>query len=73
MSAREEIIEIVARDPESSGGDGIWATDLADAHAREVADEIIAEVERISGVGPYAYGIIEVAKQAAISALNKGQ
>ncbi|MFI6251455.1 hypothetical protein [Streptomyces sp. NPDC051016] len=36
MSARDELIEIVTRDPQSSGGDTTWATDLVDAHQAEV-------------------------------------
>jgi hypothetical protein len=42
MSARDELIEIVSRDPESSGGDRTWATDLVDAHRAEVLREALA-------------------------------
>lgn len=35
MSARDELVEIVTRDPQSSGGDSVWATDLVDALVRE--------------------------------------
>lgn len=33
-SAREELIEIVTRDRESSGGDSVWAADLVEAALR---------------------------------------
>lgn len=36
MSARDDLIEIVTSDPESSGGDAVWATDLVDAYRAEV-------------------------------------
>lgn len=39
MSARDELVEIVTRDPESSGGDEVWATDLVVAHDFEVGRE----------------------------------
>lgn len=45
MSARDELIEIVTRDPESSGGDSVWATDLVDAYRTEVLNEA-AEILR---------------------------
>lgn len=47
MSAREELIEIVTRDPISSGGDEIWATDLVDAFAHELAEKIRQEIQSL--------------------------
>lgn len=47
MTAREELIEIVTRDPESSGGDEIWATDLVDAYRIEVLREAAEKVESL--------------------------
>jgi hypothetical protein len=45
VSTREELIEIVTRDPISSGGDEIWATDLVDAYRAEVLREAADAVE----------------------------
>ncbi|GAA2929324.1 hypothetical protein [Streptomyces enissocaesilis] len=47
MSARDELVEIVTGDPESSGGDAVWAADLVDAHAAEVRAEQAAEIDRL--------------------------
>ncbi|MEU2789099.1 hypothetical protein [Streptomyces sp. NPDC007100] len=47
MSARDELIEIVTRDPESSGGDRTWATDLVAAFRAEVLREAADEIEGI--------------------------
>lgn len=38
---RNELIEIVTRDPQSSGGDITWATDLVDAHRTANFNEAI--------------------------------
>lgn len=35
MSARDELIEIVTRAPQSARGDRVWATDLVDEVLRE--------------------------------------
>lgn len=40
MSAREELIEIVTRDAQSSGGDRTWAEDLVDSLLHEAAEKI---------------------------------
>ena len=46
MSARDELIDIVTSDPESSGGDSVWATDLVDAYRTEILAE--AKVETVA-------------------------
>lgn len=48
MSERDELFEIVMRDPISSGGDAVWTNDLLEAfeqrvkreHAHELAEKI---------------------------------
>ena len=53
MSAREELIEIVTRDHESSGGDVVWATDLVEELVsdvlREAAEKIRSEAAEMDG------------------------
>jgi len=43
VSARDELIEIVTRDSESSGGDETWATDLVEAVEREAREGLQAQ------------------------------
>lgn len=45
MSARDELLEIVMRDNVSSGGDAVWANDLLDAFAHELAEKIRDEIK----------------------------
>lgn len=40
-AVRDELVEIVTRDPNSAGGDETWAIDLVDAHRRDVLNEAI--------------------------------
>lgn len=61
MSARDELVEIVTRDPESSGGDSVWATDLVDAHRAQVLAKAIGRLRAIpvtctALTGPVWYG-----------------
>ena len=63
MSARDELIEIVTRDPESSGGDEVWATDLVDAYAAEIRLATLREVRKAAyamdnapDIDPYYWG-----------------
>ncbi|MFJ2676334.1 hypothetical protein [Streptomyces sp. NPDC087525] len=43
-SFRDELVEIVTRDPISAGGDQTWANDLVDAFRAEVEREVRAAV-----------------------------
>lgn len=61
MSARDELIEIVTSNPESSGGDSVWATDLVDAHRTEVLNKAVGRLKAIpvtctALTGPVWYG-----------------
>jgi hypothetical protein len=61
MSARDDLIEIVTRDPQSSGGDQTWATDLVDAYRTEVLAKAIGRLRAIpvdctALTGPVWYG-----------------
>jgi hypothetical protein len=61
MSARDELIEIVTSDPESSGGDVVWATDLVDRHRAESIGHAVARLRAIpvtctALTGPVWYG-----------------
>lgn len=65
MNARDELFEIVNRDPISSGGDDpIWTNDLLDAHRDEEFEALYNEMSRLVGVGPYSMGIMSVLNQA---------
>ncbi|MFF3751757.1 hypothetical protein ACFYYH_15075 [Streptomyces sp. NPDC002018] len=50
MSAHEELLEIVTRDPQSAGGDAVWATDLVNAYRAEVLREAAAELAKWLGM-----------------------
>lgn len=61
MSARDDLIEIVTRDKQSSGGDQTWATDLVDAHRTEVITKAIGRLRAVpvdctALTGPVWYG-----------------
>lgn len=61
MSARDDLIEIVTRDKQSSGGDQSWATDLVDAHRTEVITKTVGRLRAVpvtctALTGPVWYG-----------------
>jgi hypothetical protein len=75
MSARDELIEIVSRDPQSSGGDSVWATDLVDALVAEARNEDAAILRERAGHYPtrriFAAGLRHGALLLAKAAMGK--
>lgn len=44
-STRDELIEIVARDPQSAGGDRVWASDFVDSYSADLLRAVAARLD----------------------------